>query len=318
MFLSRCRRWVLGLPLFLIPIAVACSASTSNPFQTVQTGAPDGHALGTTRLTDSTIIKSGPFASSYEVRGPRKGYFFPPKAIITASATNLFVRAYGKVWVYALSGVKVRRLSSLSWFDGRHFPAERTYRDSVGSGTPAVLWKICPDCKAVVPEQIHASPADTSGPFPVPPEPTATPDCNTISPSCGPSCTLEQGCSVLPAASSPPEPGATADPDKIGGHATSYLWYYYLATTYLHSHNWPYVCVYLWDATYEDVLGDISTGEGIEENKNGKGTWYVPGSYTDLSTMEAWQWNLIEGPPQCGGVNHYAGDAWGNGAQTVY
>jgi hypothetical protein len=122
------------------------------------------------QFTDTTIVKSGPFAGSYEVRGRQSSYFFPPNTLITTAGNDLLVRAYGEIFVYRLTGARVRKMSSLDWIDAKDFPAERNdailiaYRKSIGTGTPRGAGMDCPDCDAVVPDPMPPS----GPPLPVP------------------------------------------------------------------------------------------------------------------------------------------------------
>jgi hypothetical protein len=131
----------------------------------ISLGKPD-------RFTDTTIVKSGPFAGNYEVRGRRRSYFFPPNAIITTAGSHLLVRGYGQIFVYPLSGTRVRRMSSLAWIDAQQFPAERTaailraYRKSSSTHAPRGVAMDCPDC-TIVPDPLPPS----GPPFPIPPRP---------------------------------------------------------------------------------------------------------------------------------------------------
>jgi len=313
MLSSRQKQRTLASLLFLVPIVVACSGGLTNaPPQSPQAGAQRDGAFAPDRLTDSTVIKSGPLASGYEVRGLRKGYFFPQSAIITTVSNELLVRAYGKIWAYRLSGVRVRRMSSGAWVDAKHLSAERSralirvYRESVRTRIPAAPMA-CPDCDAVF-SDIVPSDSPTSQPFATPPpmpSPSPDPNCTGIGPGCG----------VAPG--NTPEPLATLNPDNVGGYAYRYAWYYYFDTTYLFSKNWPHPCVYLWTAEYLDVYGDFSTGQGIAYDQSGRASWFVINSYTPSSALQAWQWTLVPGAG-CGSIFHYDGTAWGNGADIVY
>jgi hypothetical protein len=129
-------------------------------------------AFSSGQFNDSTTVKSGPFAAGYEVRGPRRGYFFPPNAVITTANNHLLVRGYGKIWVYSLTAVKVRRMSSLVWVDANTFPAERSaavlraYRNSLET-RPSVRDVTCPDCDAFLSDP--APPSEAPFPIPAPP-----------------------------------------------------------------------------------------------------------------------------------------------------
>jgi hypothetical protein len=113
---------------------------------------------------------------SYEVRGPRRGYFFAPNAIITTAGSHLLVRGYGQIFVYGLSGTRVRRMSSLAWMDAKQFPAERNgailraYRKSTATRTARGGFTgsamDCPDC-TIVPDPMPPS----EPPLPIPPRP---------------------------------------------------------------------------------------------------------------------------------------------------
>jgi hypothetical protein len=159
----------------LIPILVACNAApTSSAHFTVGNSGPSITLFNDSgRFTDTTIVKTGPFASSYEVRGPRRGYFFPPNAIITIAGKHLLVRSYGQVFLYRLSGARVRRVSSLVWMDPRQFSMERNdailraYRKASSAHTRRVAEMTCPDCDALLSDPIPPS----GPPFPVPPRP---------------------------------------------------------------------------------------------------------------------------------------------------
>jgi hypothetical protein len=163
--------------LFLVPILVACNAPRAN------SGAPTLELRGagpsitlfneSGRFTDTTSVKSGPFASSYEARGPHGGNFFPPNAIITVAGRHLLVRSYGQIFVYRLSGARVRKMSSLVWMDPKQFPAERNTAILLAdrkASTAHLRWiaeMTCPDCDAIVPD-----PAPPTGaPFPIPKRP---------------------------------------------------------------------------------------------------------------------------------------------------
>jgi hypothetical protein len=89
------------------------------------------------------------------------------------AGSHLLVRAYGQIFVYRLSGTRVRRMSSLVWIDAKQFPAERNqailraYRKSTTTRTPRGPFTgpviDCPDC-AIVPDPIPPS----GPPLPVP------------------------------------------------------------------------------------------------------------------------------------------------------
>jgi hypothetical protein len=165
MRLCRGERCTLALLLFVVAIAVACSGGPTNTRRSPQAAAQHDCPFASGQLTDSTIIKSVPLASGYEVRGPRECNFFPANTIITTAGNHLLVRAYTKIWAYRLTDVRVRRMSSLVWVDAKYFPAERSgaivgaYRDSIRTGTRSVTRKTCPDCDAV-----FSDPAPPSGP----------------------------------------------------------------------------------------------------------------------------------------------------------
>jgi hypothetical protein len=160
--------------LLLVPILAGCNASPSNGVHLTLTGPMRLTDSG--RFTDTTIVKSGPFASNYEVRGRRRGYFFPPNTLITTTGSHLLVRSYGQIFVFRLSDTRVRRMSSLVWIDPRHFPTERNqavlraYRKSTTTRSPrgpiAGPAMDCDDC-VIVPDPMPP----TGPPFPVPPRP---------------------------------------------------------------------------------------------------------------------------------------------------
>ena len=173
--LCRSESYTLALLLFVAPIVVACSGGPADTRRSPQAAAQHDCPFASGQLTDSTTIKSGPSATGYEVRGPRKGNFFPPNTIITTAGNHLLVRGYTKIWAYRLAGVKVRRMSSLVWVDAKYFPAERSgaivgaYRDSARTRIRSVTRKTCPDCDAVFSDRALLSGA----PFPqIPPMPS--------------------------------------------------------------------------------------------------------------------------------------------------
>jgi hypothetical protein len=168
------QRRALAVLLFVAPTITACSGGLTKTQQGGGATARHDCPSASGRFTDATIVKTGPFASGYEVRGPRKGNFLPPNTIITTAGNHLLVRGYGEVFAYRLTGVRVRRMSSLIWVEAKGFPAERNgailraYRDSIRSGMAAVARKSCADCYAV-----FSDPAPPSTPpFPQPPMPS--------------------------------------------------------------------------------------------------------------------------------------------------
>jgi hypothetical protein len=175
MRICRARQLGFAFLLAVVPNLVACNgAPIGGGHLTASNSGPSIALLShSEHFTDTTIVKSGPFASSYEVRGPRRGYFFPPNAIITVAGKHLLVRSYGQIFVYRLTGARVRRMSSLVWMDPKRFPTERSdaillaCRKSSSAHMRRVAEMTCPDCDA-----LRSDPAPPSGPpFPIPPRP---------------------------------------------------------------------------------------------------------------------------------------------------